>query len=113
MYCPYCGTRNDDAAVFCSQCGQRLDGTAPPPYQPDPAPVPPPAPEPSPPPADGGTGGVGPLGVVFFCIPLVGAVMYFVWRDEQPAKARRACTLALWGMAVGLVLSFLAELGRY
>jgi hypothetical protein len=119
MFCPHCGTRNDDAAVYCSQCGQRLDGTgAPPPADPyahAPAEPPPPAPEPVPgrPSGTAGSGQVGALGVVFFCLPLVGAIMYFVWRDDQPAKARRACTLALWGMAVGIVLRILMALAGY
>jgi hypothetical protein len=51
--------------------------------------------------------GVGALGVLFFCLPLVGAIMYFVWRDDQPRKARQACTLALLGVAIGIVLRVL------
>ena len=113
MYCPHCGTRNDDAAVYCSQCGQRLDGAYTPPPQPDPAPQPPP--DPAPPPGGGARppGDVGALGVVFFCLPLVGAIMYFVWRDEQPAKARRACTLALWGLGAGILLRMLMAMAGY
>lgn len=118
MFCPYCGTRNDDAATNCSQCGQRLDGTAAP-QQSRPtggAPAEPPPPDE---PARGrstgapGGGDVGALGVAFFCLPLVGAIMYFVWRDDQPAKAKRACTLALWGMAVGIGLRILMVLAGY
>ena len=118
MFCPYCGTRNDDATVYCVQCGQRLDGTsAPPPAEPAgnaPAEPPPPT-EPARDRSTGGPGGgdVGALGVAFFCLPLVGAIMYFVWRDEQPAKAKRACTLALWGVAVGVGLRIVMALAGY
>jgi uncharacterized membrane protein YvbJ len=93
VYCPRCGAPNDVAAVFCSRCGTRFD---------DPRsasqPVTKPATE---------KAGVGALGVLFFCLPLVGAVMYFVWRDEKPAKSRQACTLALWGFGVIVLLQIL------
>ena len=26
MYCPYCGTENDDQAAFCKSCGARISG---------------------------------------------------------------------------------------
>ena len=118
MFCPYCGTRNDDATVNCSQCGQRLDGTtAPPPAGPTgrASAEPPPPTEPEREKGAGAPGGgdVGALGVAFFCLPLVGAIMYFVWRDDQPAKAKRACTLALWGMAVGIGLRIMMVLAGY
>jgi hypothetical protein len=118
MFCPNCGTRNDEAAVSCSRCGQRLEGTGAPlpadPYINAPADPPPPY-VPAPDQSEGAPRGgeVGALGVVYFCLPLVGAIMYFVWRDDQPAKAKRACTLALWGMAVGIGLSILMEIGGY
>lgn len=118
MFCPYCGTRNDDVAVNCSQCGQRLDGTgAPPPADPYVnAPADPPLPPvPAADQSEGAPRGgeVGALGVVYFCLPIVGAIMYFVWRDDQPAKAKRACTLSLWGMAVGIGLRILMVLAGY
>lgn len=39
MICPKCGTELDDGAVFCTQCGARLDGTAAPAAAPDAVPV--------------------------------------------------------------------------
>jgi hypothetical protein len=60
----------------------------------------------------GASDGVGALGVLFFCLPLVGAIMYFVWRDDQPRKAKQACTLALWGVAVGIVLRVLMTMAQ-
>ena len=53
---------------------------------------------------------MGPLGIVFFCVPLAGAVMYFVWKDAKPAQAKKACTLSLWGMGVLIVLEILGLL---
>lgn len=48
------------------------------------------------------------LKVVSFCIPLVGAVLYFINKDKAPRKAKAACNMALIGAAVGLVLNILS-----
>ena len=37
------------------------------------------------------------LKVVSFCIPIVGAVLYFVNKDKAPVKAKSACNMALYG----------------
>ena len=99
MYCPKCGTQNDDGVQFCSNCGENLSQyKAGSPVQDD----------------RGGypvqEAGVGALGILFFCIPLAGAVMYFVWKDEKPKKAKQACTLAIWGVAVGIIIQVLSVL---
>ena len=56
------------------------------------------------------SGNVGLLGILFFCIPLAGAIMYFVWKDEKPMKAKKACSLALWGFGFGIVLNIIVSL---
>lgn len=98
MYCSRCGADNDDSAIFCSRCGTRLAEGAQPTAEGPPTPV--------------SASGVGPVGVVFFCFPIAGAVMYFVWRESKPAKATRACTLALAGLATAVLLRILAELAN-
>lgn len=87
MFCPKCGKENLDTAEFCASCGANLKS-----------------------PVVGGDddSSVGALGLVFFCIPLVGAIMYFVWKGEKPEKAKKACNLALWGVAVGIILNIIA-----
>ena len=47
------------------------------------------------------------LKVLAFCVPLAGAIMYFVHKDKFPNKAKSACTLALIGFGFGLVLRVL------
>jgi len=44
------------------------------------------------------------LKVLSFCIPLAGAIIYFVKKDNEPKAAKSACTLALIGVAVGIVV---------
>ena len=42
-----------------------------------------------------------------FCIPIAGAVIYFMNKDKAPVKAKSACTMALIGFGVGLVLQII------
>jgi zinc-ribbon domain len=98
LFCPKCGAQNDNEAQFCSRCAQPLTAGTP---------ANPPTPGTAP---EAGDRGVGALGILFFCIPLVGAIMYFVWKDEKPAQAKQACTLALWGTGVGILLQVLVTL---
>ncbi|KMQ69542.1 hypothetical protein ACM39_00285 [Chryseobacterium sp. FH2] len=45
------------------------------------------------------------LKILSFCIPLAGAIIYFVKKDKEPVAAKSACTLALIGLAVNVVLT--------
>ena len=45
--------------------------------------------------------------VLSFCIPIAGAVIYFMNKDKAPVKAKSACTMALIGVGVGLVLQII------
>ena len=45
--------------------------------------------------------------VLSFCIPIAGAVIYFMNKDKAPVKAKSACTMALIGFGVGLVLQII------
>ncbi len=56
------------------------------------------------------------LKVVSFCIPLVGAILYFINKDKAPLKAKSACNMALIGFAVGIVLQiimYVAGIGSF
>jgi len=50
------------------------------------------------------------LKIVSFCIPLVGAILYFVKKGDQPVAAKQACTFALIGLAVGIVINIIVYL---
>jgi uncharacterized membrane protein len=47
------------------------------------------------------------LKVVSFCIPLVGAILWFINKDKNPRAAKSACTFALIGVAVGIVVNII------
>ena len=90
MFCAKCGAEMDDNAEFCPKCGARAGAEA------------------------GGLAAgddsVGPIGIVLFCLPLVGAIMYFVWKDDKPKKAKTACYLALGGTVLGIVLQVIVTM---
>ena len=44
------------------------------------------------------------LTIVSFIIPIVGAILYFVYKAETPNKARTACYAALAGVVFGIVM---------
>ncbi len=50
------------------------------------------------------------LKIVSFCFPIVGAILYFVNKEKHPKKAKSACTLALWGFGIGIVINILLTL---
>ena len=98
MYCRYCGKQIEEDARFCPYCGsaQQEERQAPPPQQryvdPNDAP----------------SGGFAVLGFFF---PLIGLILYLVWKNELPLRARSCGKGALIGVivqAVGFLLSFVA-----
>lgn len=50
------------------------------------------------------------LKILSFCIPLAGAILYFVKKDQEPKAAKDACTFALIGVAVGVVIQVVVGL---
>jgi len=90
---------------FCTNCGARLNQSGPCPEcgQPPPnnsysqnvnayqGPV------------DNGSAGWGLLG---FCVPLVGLILYLVWKDTQPLNAKSAGTGALISVIISIFLYF-------
>ncbi len=127
--CNNCGTQVPDDALFCLNCGARLDpaGENPqpeaeqaPPVQPAGNPVPPP-PGPAAPPAYGAypppvyqqppqntpedKGGCL-WGGLCFLFPIVGLILYLVWRQDKPNTAR-SCGI---GAIVGVVFSFVMSI---
>lgn len=78
VYCSRCGAEAGDGAVVCVKCGCRLTGAVV---------------------DDGPSGGYGVLGFFF---PLVGLILYLVWKDDYPLRARSCGTGAAWGFGVSM-----------
>ena len=95
MFCPSCGTKNDDNATFCANCGTGLKGQAP---QMNMGSAPSPA---------GGNEEKGAdtiVKILSFCFPIVGAILYFVWKEDKPKAASQVCKMAAIGFGLGIFL---------
>jgi len=130
MFCKNCGEQLDDLALACPKCGAATATQTPPPppqyqqptyqqpqyqqptYQ-QPAYQQPTYQQPvyqqpqyqqyqQAPVADVPNFGFKLLG---FCIPLVGLILYLVWKDQKPITAKAVGKAALIGFIVGIVLS--------
>ncbi len=79
-YCPNCGTQLNENQEVCLQCGKVItesnNSTS------------------------SDTGGFG-WGLLGFCIPLVGLILYIVWKEEKPITAKAVGI----GAIIGFVLS--------
>ena len=98
MYCRYCGKQIEEDARFCPYCGsaQQEERQAPPPRQryvdPNDAP----------------SGGFAVLGFFF---PVVGLILFLVWQDTMPQRAKSCGKGALTAVIVSaslVLLTFIA-----
>jgi hypothetical protein len=55
--------------------------------------------------------GIG-LSILCFLIPLVGLILFFVYKTDKPAKSKGACYAALAGVIVGVILNVISMLMR-
>ncbi len=95
-FCSNCGTQLGDAAVVCVACGASAPRTA----------------------ATTDAPSIG-FAVLGFFIPIVGFILYLVWKDQTPLKAGSAGKGALIGFIVNTVaviaygIAMAALLGSY
>lgn len=94
-FCPVCGAKLDSGAAFCAGCGSRVVPAAPVYQQPYPVET------------DAPSGGFAALGFFF---PLVGLILYLVWKDSTPLKARSAGKGALAGVITWVSLTIIIYL---
>ena len=96
MYCRKCGTALHEDSLFCPHCAEPVI-TPQQPQQPVWQP-------PQPLNVDNGSWGWFVLGLF---IPIVGLILYLVWKDEKPLSAKRAGLGALVGGIITVVLVIL------
>jgi uncharacterized membrane protein YvbJ len=87
-YCSNCGSEVSEFAQNCTECGasQNKNNNYNRPqrsYAPD-------------------TGGFG-WGLLGFCVPIVGLVLYLVWKDERPRTSKAAGMGALISVIAGVI----------
>ncbi len=84
MYCKYCGQPLDERAMICPHCGVATDNASLKMTEEDDRPS-------------------GGFAVLSFFVPLVGLILYLVWHDNYPKKARSCGKGALIGVIVGAI----------
>ena len=91
MYCKNCGAQIDDQAVVCPHCGVATGAG-------EPASAKAPASD------DAPSGGFLALGLFF---PLIGLILYLVWKDQYPRRAKSCGKGAIIGVCLEVGLSIL------
>ncbi len=95
-FCKNCGAQLPDGTSVCPSCGTAQSNAAQnnvaPGAQNDAV-------------VDSGSFGYGVLG---FCIPLVGLILFLVWKDTKPRSAKIAGIGALVSVAIGVVFYIIA-----
>lgn len=85
-YCYKCGSQIQDEAVICPHCGvAQPNKTA----------------------SQDDTGNFG-WSALGCCIPVVGLVLYLVWKDTKPNNAKKAGVGALVSVILGVILYIIA-----
>lgn len=79
-YCKNCGNPIDDRAVICPACGVSQETK----------------------PAVTDNGGFG-WGLLGCCIPIVGLILFLVWKDTKPKTAKSVGTGALVSVIISVV----------
>ncbi len=97
MFCKHCGSQLPDNTVVCPSCGTVAEVIPQQPYPQQPY-------QPYVQPYDTGSFWWAVLGFFF---PLIGLILFLVWRKEKPLSAKRAGIGALVGVIVDTIGSFL------
>jgi len=93
MFCKNCGKEIDDNAIICIHCGvsTNLNRSGAAMYE------------------DGELGCL--LGGLCFIAPVAGLILYLVWKDTMPHKAKQAGKWALIGFVANILFSIIYFVG--
>jgi len=84
MYCENCGAEITKEAYICPKCGVKVKKENETVDKPN-------------------TG----LNILSLFFPIVGIILYFVWKKETPKKAKSILTYGLIGWGIGILLNLL------
>lgn len=91
MFCPYCGKKMEDNQEVCLSCGKYVKNASK---------------------SSSNGGGVDDgnfvWGLIGFLVPIVGAVLYFMWKEQKPKNAKKAGMGALISVGINFVVSILS-----
>lgn len=85
-YCPFCGSMIDEKAVICVHCGRPVENLTP-------------ASQNNP--EDTNAGLFGLLGAL---IPIAGLIMFIIWKNTYPKRAKAAGIGALIGWIAAIII---------
>lgn len=85
MYCKNCGKEIDDNAYVCVHCGVKVNNE-------DDKKIDNPS---------------NLAGAVSCCFPIVGLILYFLWKDEKPNSAKLICKWMIGGIIVWVIIYIL------
>lgn len=94
MFCKNCGNQIDDNAVVCPHCGCATDN-----FNQNHRPN-------TPAPREDDAPNAG-FAVLSFFVPIVGLILYLVWNDTMPMRARSCGKGAIIGFIVWLILGII------
>lgn len=87
MFCKQCGSQTDESAKYCPQCGEAQRGSA----------------ESTAPRVIPDTTHVVGYGFLGFFFPIVGLILFLVWRWDRPKAAKASGLGALISALIGVV----------
>lgn len=87
MFCNNCGKEISDMAEICPNCGVKVKTKI-------------------------NSTDVPNLGVkvASCCFPIVGLILYFIWKDEKPNSSKAVCHWAIGGLILGVLLYIIAAM---
>ena len=89
MYCRNCGKEIDDNAYVCPHCGVKVERINDQPR------------------ADADSGSKVGWGILSFLIPIVGLILFLVWKDERPQTAKICGICALVSFIISVVIGII------
>ena len=94
MYCQKCGAENPEIAIFCNKCGNDLKKISNTPisssYNSQPV-------------NSNESSSIG-WNILSFLLPIVGLILYFIWKNTYPKKAGNVLVAAGVGFVFNLIL---------